>query len=74
MVFVKKAITESESEWAQHKKVIETKGRGLKKSIPQGFPYFFVEFGIDSGYVHVVEQEAKFSRYFGRVEIKLRNV
>ena len=66
-LYFKKAIIESESEWSQHKKVIETKGRGLRKSIPQGFPYFFVEFGIDYGYVHVIEQESKFSRQFGRV-------
>ena len=65
-MYFKKAILESESEWSQHKKIIETTGRGLKKSIPAGFPYFFVEFNMEGGYVHVVEDEIKFTRYFGR--------
>ena len=58
---------ECESEWSQHKKIIDTTGRGLKRSIPEGFPYFNIEFGIDSGYAHVIEDEKKFSRYLGRV-------
>ncbi len=63
-----KAISESEGEWSQHKKLIDTKARGgLRKSIPKGFPYFSVEFGVSGGYAHVIEDEKKFSRYFGRV-------
>ena len=40
--------------------------QGLKGSIPANFPYFFVEFGLSSGYVHVVDNEEKFDKDFGR--------
>lgn len=65
--YFKKAIMESESEWSQHKKLIDTTGRGIKKSIPPGFPYFFVEFSLDSsGYAHVIEDEKAFPLHFAR--------
>lgn len=57
---------ESESEWAQHKKVIDTTGKGTRRSIPAGFPYFAVDFANDSGYAHVIEDEKKFNRNFGK--------
>jgi hypothetical protein len=65
-VYFRKAITESESEWAQHKKLIETKGKGIRKSIPPNFTYFFVQFGVGAGYAHVIEDSQKFPRFFGR--------
>ena len=40
--------------------------QGLKGSIPANFPYFFVEFGLSAGFVHVVDSEDKFDRDFGR--------
>ena len=39
---------------------------GLEGMIPSKFPYFFVEFGLSSGYVHVVDNEKKFDQDFGR--------
>jgi hypothetical protein len=67
-LYFKKAIMDSESEWAQNKKVIETSGtKGIQRSIPKGFPYFHVEFGSDSsGYAHAIEDEVKFHREFGK--------
>eukprot|EP01122_Echinamoeba_exundans_P011820 TRINITY_DN4830_c0_g1_i1.p1 TRINITY_DN4830_c0_g1~~TRINITY_DN4830_c0_g1_i1.p1 ORF type:complete len:785 (-),score=192.45 TRINITY_DN4830_c0_g1_i1:15-2369(-) len=65
-VYFRKAITESESEWAQHKKLIETQGKGIRKSIPPNFNYFFVQFGVGAGYAHVIEDSQKFPRFFGR--------
>ena len=40
--------------------------QGLRGSIPPNFPYFFVEFGLSAGYVHVIDDEAEFDRDFGR--------
>lgn len=40
--------------------------QGLCGSIPPNFPYFFVEFGLSAGYVHVVDDEEKFDKDFGR--------
>jgi hypothetical protein len=62
-----KAITESESEWAQHKKLIDTRVKGLKRSVPKGFPYFAVEFSDGGGFAHVIEDEKSWKRDFGRV-------
>lgn len=64
----KREIDESESEWSQHnaKKLIETKTRGLRGSIPPDFPYFNVEFGLAGGYVHVIDDERRFNRNLGR--------
>uniref|UniRef100_A0A7S3UCD6 Cwf19-like C-terminal domain-containing protein n=1 Tax=Picocystis salinarum TaxID=88271 RepID=A0A7S3UCD6_9CHLO len=67
-LFFKREIEESESEWSQHnaKKLIETKTRGLRGSIPPDFPYFNVEFGLTGGYVHVIDDERRFNRNLGR--------
>ncbi|XP_031549332.1 CWF19-like protein 2 isoform X2 [Actinia tenebrosa] len=65
-MYFKKAILESESEWAQNKKLVDTKEKGLRGSIPKGLPYFSVEFGLDGGYAHVIEDEHAFPHYFGK--------
>ena len=40
--------------------------QGLRGSIPPNFPYFFVEFGLSTGFVHVIDNEGKFDKDFGR--------
>ncbi|KXZ45589.1 hypothetical protein GPECTOR_53g82 [Gonium pectorale] len=67
--YFKKAILEAESEWSTHhaKACIETTAqKGLRESIPPNFPYFYVQFGYGSGYVHVIDDESKFDPNFGR--------
>jgi len=64
--FFKKAILECDTEYSENSKLIDTRGRGIKKSIPKEFPYFHVEFGINGGYAHVIEDESKFSFLLGR--------
>lgn len=52
------------SEWSTHRKVIpisREKG-GLRKQIPENFPYFFVDFGLDSGMAHIIEKENEFNK------------
>lgn len=34
--------------------------------MPKGFSYFSVDFGLQSGYAHVIEEEDKFPSYFGQ--------
>ncbi|KAK3737019.1 hypothetical protein QZH41_018410 [Actinostola sp. cb2023] len=65
-MYFKKAILESDSEWAHNKKLIDTSKKGLRGSIPKGLPYFSVEFGLDGGFAHVVEEEHLFPNYFGK--------
>jgi Protein similar to CwfJ C-terminus 2 len=43
-----------------------THAQGLKGSIPDNFPYFFVEFGLSEGFVHVVDDVERFKPDFGR--------
>lgn len=64
--YFKKAILECDTEYSNNTKLIDTRGRGIVKSIPKGFPYFHVEFGISGGYAHVIEDESKFSHLLGR--------
>lgn len=40
--------------------------QGLRESIPPNFPYFYIQFGYGSGYVHVIDNEEKFDPGFGR--------
>lgn len=65
-IYFKKAIMESESEWAQNKKLIDTRKKGLRGAVPKGLPYFSVEFGLDGGFAHVIEDEELFPHYFGK--------
>ncbi|KAL5731512.1 hypothetical protein ACHQM5_004233 [Ranunculus cassubicifolius] len=62
-LYFKKAIDEAEDEWSQHnaKKLI----KGLRGSIPKNFPYFHVEFGLDKGFVHVIDNEKDFNPNLG---------
>ena len=65
-MYFKKAILESDEEWSQNKKLIDTRQKGVRNSLPSGLPYFFVEFGMDGGYGHIIEDQTKFPHYFGR--------
>lgn len=65
-MYFKKAIMESDEEWSDNKKLIDTSKKGVRGSVPLGLPYFFVEFGMDGGYGHIVEDQSKFPHYFGR--------
>lgn len=65
MIF-KKAILECDTQWSQNKKLIDTREKGLRRSVPKGFPYFSVEFEMGGGFAHVVEDETLFPRHFGQ--------
>lgn len=65
-IYFKKAILESDEVWAQNTKFLETTGKGLARTVPKGFPFFHVEFGLDRGFAHVVEDEEQFPHHFGR--------
>lgn len=65
--FFKKAIQESEEEWATNKQLIDLKGRDVRRAIPKGLPYFWVKFGVDQGFGHVIEDQSHFPSYFAQV-------
>ena len=69
--YFKKALLEAGSEWANNKKLIEVgssisnkSNSGIRREIPSGFPYFYVDFGGRNGYAHVIE--SKITWHFGR--------
>merc|ERR1711972_962688 len=67
----KKALDEAECEFAtQHKKVIETSAKGgVRAAIPKNFPYVHVDFALQGGYAHVVEDTSEFPRQFAQQTI-----
>ncbi|MPC53198.1 CWF19-like protein 2 [Portunus trituberculatus] len=68
-IYFKKAIMECEREWAQNKKLVELKGRDVRHAVPKGLPYFFVDFAMDAGFAHVIEDEREFPNNFAQVHI-----
>ncbi|XP_050511851.1 CWF19-like protein 2 homolog isoform X2 [Diabrotica virgifera virgifera] len=65
-IYFKKAIDESEIEWAQNKKLVSLKGRDVRKAIPKGLSYFSVSFGMEEGFAHVIEDEQLFPDNFAQ--------
>ncbi|XP_037746030.1 CWF19-like protein 2 isoform X1 [Chelonia mydas] len=65
-IYFKKAILESDEEWSMNKKLIDLSSRDVRKSIPRGLPYFSVDFGLQGGFAHVIEDQHKFPHYFGK--------
>ncbi|XP_058884500.1 CWF19-like protein 2 isoform X1 [Acipenser ruthenus] len=65
-IYFKKAIMESDEEWAMNKKLIDLSSRDVRRAVPKGLPYFSVDFGLQGGYAHVIENEHKFPHYFGK--------
>lgn len=69
-IYFKKAILESDSVWNTNKKLIEVKlsvnGQNLRNSIPCSMAYFYVQFGMNLGFIHLIEDQSKFGKHFGR--------
>lgn len=59
---------ECEKEWSDNLKLIDlSKKSGVRKAIPKGFPYFSVNFGLQEGYAHVIENADLFPSNFAQV-------
>ncbi|XP_065203175.1 CWF19-like protein 2 homolog [Planococcus citri] len=65
-IYFKKAIQECEKEWAINKKLVEYKKMDIRKSVPKELPYFMVNFGMDNGFAHVIEEEQYFPKNFAQ--------
>ena len=65
-IYFKKALQDSDHN-SSNKKIIDTrKSKGVRGKIPAGFSYFAVDFGLDGGFAHAVENVDDFPDYFGR--------
>ncbi|XP_053685739.1 CWF19-like protein 2 [Sabethes cyaneus] len=58
--YFKKAILESETEWAMNKKLHNIQGLEVRRTVPKGLPYFWVSFNLESGFAHVIEDQEAF--------------
>jgi len=56
-LYFKQGLATCDAEWATHPAAMDTASKGLRRTVPSRFPYFHVEFGINGGYAHVVEDE-----------------
>ncbi|NXW30579.1 C19L2 protein, partial [Phaetusa simplex] len=65
-IYFKKAIMESDEEWSVNKKLIDLSSKDVRKSVPKGLPYFSVDFGLQGGFAHIIEDQHKFPHYFGK--------
>ncbi|VDM42024.1 unnamed protein product [Toxocara canis] len=65
-IYFKKAINDSEGEWCDNKKLLELSASGgdIRRAIPKGFSYFAVDFGLQPGYAHIIEDENRFPNNF----------
>lgn len=50
-----------------NKKVIDLKGKDVRKAVPKGMSYFVVDFGMQSGFAHIIEDEQRFPPFFAQV-------
>ncbi len=64
-----KALQDADDEWSQNKRIIDTSVKGgLRSCLPRRqFPYFYADFRLDQGLVHVIEDVERFGGAdFGR--------
>lgn len=67
-IYFKKGLLECEAEWSTNKKVVDLKGKGIRRGIPKGLPYFWVDFGMESGFAHIIEDQQLFPSNFAQVK------
>ncbi|XP_046383601.1 CWF19-like protein 2 [Ischnura elegans] len=65
-IYFKKAIQECEMEWSNNKKVVDLVNKDVRRAIPKGLPYFSVDFGLQSGFAHVIEDERQWPMNFAQ--------
>lgn len=49
---------------------MDLSGKDVRRAVPKGLPYFSVDFGLDSGFAHVIEDEKMFPKNFAQVGLK----
>ena len=56
-MYFKSALTEQAEEWGTHTKILSTRGRGLRHTVPKGFSYFNVEWD-GGGFAQIIENRS----------------
>jgi len=63
-MYFKSALTEQAEEWGTHTKLLSTRDKGLRRTIPKKFSYFYVEWAPGEGFAQIIEN-ASFPKDFG---------
>lgn len=66
--YFKKAVEESEAEWAQNRQLVDLRKekKTLRQIIPKGLSYFWVDFGDGQGFAHIIEDQERFPGNFAQ--------
>jgi len=62
-IFFKSALNEVAEEWGTHTKLISTKGKNIRQTVPKGFSYFNIEWDT-GGFAQIIETQS-FPKDFG---------
>ena len=62
-IYFKSALAEQAEEWGTHNRTLPTREKGLRGTVPKGFPYFNVEWD-GGGFAQIIES-GSFPRDFG---------
>ena len=66
-MYFQKGINECESEWSHNQKLVKlSKEKDIRRSVPKGLPYFHIDFGMQNGFAHVIEDEQLFPKNFAQ--------
>ncbi|CAD5219719.1 unnamed protein product [Bursaphelenchus xylophilus] len=68
-IYFKQALEQAGERWGTHRKIInlaDTKEKSVRRAIPPGFSYFAIDFGLQPGYAHVIENEDTFPAHFAQ--------
>lgn len=58
-LYFKSTLTEQADEFGTHNKLMSTKGKGLRRTVPNNFPYFFIEWDSNyQGYAQIIESSS----------------
>lgn len=55
-LYFRQTLVEQADEFGTHNKLLSTKGKGIRRTVPKGFPYFFIEWDAPhQGYAQIIE-------------------
>jgi Protein similar to CwfJ C-terminus 2/Protein similar to CwfJ C-terminus 1 len=63
-LYFKSALTAQAEEWGTQQKMLSTRDKGLRRTIPNGFAYFYMEYESNGGYAQMIESRS-FPKDFG---------
>ena len=58
-LYFKSTLTEQADEFGTHNKLLSTKEKGIRRTVPKGFPYFYIEWDApNQGYAQIIESSS----------------